>query len=184
MRFLTPDFVRNNMSERDQRKLYSRLRKNAMKRLKNLSGTEFERAQAYRENRKGFPKLSEMRENDLAYYLTEVSDFIYAKSSTLRYQKTLKNRNIRSWRGKGLNVNEENYWDFVDFLEAWHANNQEKLYGSERVYELMEDLKEKKLGIDDIAADFAKWLAKSKELERLEPVEGESAEYYREKLGI
>lgn len=182
--FLTPEYIRNNMTEKEARKTYSRLRKNVQKRLKRLSETEFKNTPIYQQNRKGFPRLKDIAPRDLPYYLTQVADFYFSKSATLRYQKKQKRENLRSFKAKGFNVKESDYWDFISFLDEWHENNLERLYGSERVFELFENMKEKNLGTDDITRNFEKWLEKSNDLEDIETVRGVGAEYYREKLGI
>lgn len=182
--FLTPEYIRNNMTEKETRKTYSRLRKNAMSRLKRLADSEFRRTPVYQQNRKGFPVLKDIAPRDLPYYLTQASDFYFAKSATLRYQKKQKRDNLRSFKAKGFNVKESDYWEFIDFLNEWHENNLERLYGSERVYELFENMKEKNIGSDDITRNFEKWLEKSDELEDTDTIKGASADYYREKLGI
>lgn len=182
--FLTPEYIRNNMTEKEARKTYSRLRKNSQRRLKRLGESEFRNTPLYQQNRKGFPVLKDIAPRDLPYYLTQVSDFYFSKSATLRYQKMQKRKNLREFKEKGFNVKESDYWDFIAFLDEWHENNLERLYGSERVFELFENMKEKNIGSDDITRNFEKWLEKSNDLEAIETVRGAGADYYREKLGI
>ena len=172
------------MTEKEARKTYSRMRKNAQRRLKRLADTEYRNTPVYKQNRKGFPVLKDIAPRDLPYYLTQVSDFYFAKSATLRYQKKQKRDNLRSFKAKGFNVKESDYWEFIDFLNEWHENNLERFYGSERVYELFENMKEKNIGSDDITRNFEKWLEKSDELEDTDTIKGAGSDYYREKLGI
>lgn len=91
---------------------------------------------------------------------------------------------MRTFKAKGFNIKESDYWQFIDFLNEWHDNNLERLYGSERVYELFENMKEKNISQDDITRNFDMWLEKSDELEDMETIKGASADHYREKLGI
>lgn len=174
----TPDFVRNTLTVEQQKQIYRRYRKAANARLARIKKTEFINSEFYQRNKKPFPAVSEVSEKNLPYLLTDVADFLDRKNTTLRYQRALKKSNLKSFRASGLDIDESDYWDFVKFLNEWHDRNLESLYGSERVYELLEDAKEKKLSVEDIKANFVDWLKNAKKLAEIKPVKGANSEYY------
>lgn len=174
----TPDYVRNTLTVDQQKQIYRRYRKAANARLARIKKTEFINSEFYQQNKKPFPPVSEVSEKNLPYLLTDVADFLDRKNTTLRYQRALKKSNLKSFRASGLDIDESDYWDFVSFLNEWHNRNLESLYGSERVYEVLEDAKEKKLKIDDVKANFDEWLKNSKKLSKIKTVKGKDSDYY------
>lgn len=178
----TPDFIRNTLTLEQQKQLYRRYRKTANARLSRIKKTEFINSEFYQRNKKPFPAVSEVSEKNLPYLLTDVADFLDRKNTTLRYQRALKKSNLKSFRASGLDIDETDYWDFINFLNEWHDRNLESLYGSERVYEVLEDAKEKKLKIEDVKANFDEWLKNSKKLSEIKTVNGKDSDYYLRKI--
>jgi hypothetical protein len=178
----TPDYVRNTLTVDQQKQIYRRYRKAANARLARIKKTEFINSEFYQRHKKPFPAVSEVSEKNLPYLLTDVADFLDRKNTTLRYQRALKKSNLKSFRASGLDIEESDYWDFVNFLNAWHDKNLESLYGSERVYEVLEDAKEKKLKLEDIKDNFEDWLKNEKKLSKIKLVKGKDSDYYLRKL--
>lgn len=124
-------------SEKELRQEYSRLRSIAMKRLDRLSKTEFNQSATFKNNIQGFPTTRSLKDvKGLAYELSAVSKFVASKYSTVRGHKIAKAEMLKTLKRNYPNITEENYWNFIEFMNYAREKYGSKLYDSEQIAEL------------------------------------------------
>ena len=158
------EYMVSKLKKRDikeVRKEYSRLRQIAEKRLKRFEGTDWEHAKTYQKNVGKFKKLKDIKdERELRYALIELSEFILNPLSLIKEQQERKAHFIEKMNEKyeGL-VTDENYWDFMDFMDAMRQAGIKYMYDSERFLEYFEE-KKGKFDIDSLKEEFEAWYEK------------------------
>lgn len=129
------------LSEKDLKAEYSRLRGVAVKRLARMKGTEYEQSELYKNYDGIFKKIAEFKnEEELKEAFSQVHRFLSGESSTLSAQKDIKARTIETLQNRGLNVNEGNYWQVMNFFSEVHEQKIDKIYGSEIVKDIINDV--------------------------------------------
>lgn len=135
-------FLRENFSEAEMKREYSRLRDIAQKRLGRMGESEFARSSTYQENVGKFPVLSTYTSKgkitakaDFAYTFAKLARFVDNPLSLQRPQERAKKQQIRRLQESGYEfVNESNYWDFVRFMDDYKSDKRlAKMYDSDRV---------------------------------------------------
>ena len=105
------------MSDAELRKVYSRLRSIANKRIDRLKKAGFESSREVGYNDGVYIRLAEVKSRrELVVLTSQVSKFLYAKRSTVTGQRESIRRSVATWNRKGVNVNATNYSKFVDLL--------------------------------------------------------------------
>ena len=129
------------LSERDLKAEYSRLRGVAVKRLARIQGTEFEQSELYKNYDGIFKKIAEFKnEEELKEAFSQVHRFLRGQSSTLSAQKDIKAKTVETLQNRGLNINEGDYWDVMNFMSEVHEQKLDKIYGSEVVKDVINDV--------------------------------------------
>lgn len=151
-------FLRENFTDAELRREYSRLRDIAQKRLGRLGESEFDRSQTYQKNVGKFPKLSTMttrgkngvrisKRAEFARKLSELARFVSSPSSSVSGQKAIRNKTIQTLNDRGYKfVNASNYFDFLDFMEEYRMRKLDRIYDSDAVAEVYKSAD--KRGID------------------------------------
>lgn len=147
--------IRDNLDE--MRKMYTKMRDIAQKRIKRMEKSEFKFTQAveshsytswkYKVNEEtgkkekvvftqhGFQELKNFSNlGDFAKAYSELSKFVNAKGSSITGQRQIKEKTIKTWQSQGLPVNESNYYRVIKILEE--MRKQKIVYGSDKVVEL------------------------------------------------
>lgn len=133
-------------SEKELRQEYTRLRSIAMKRLERLSNTEFVRTEIFKNNAEGFPRARDIKDvKGIAYELTSVSKFVASNYSTVRGQKAAKAEMLETLHKHKYDIKEEDYWDFIDFMNYARAKYGGKIYDSDQIANLFEVAKKKQI---------------------------------------
>lgn len=133
-------------SERELRQEYARLRSIAMKRLGRLSKTEFSQSAAFKANSQGFPTTRSLKDiKGVAYELTAVSKFVASSYTTVRGQREAKAEMLKSLQKNYPNITEENYWNFIKFMNYARVKYGGKIYDSEQIAELFNVAQKKRI---------------------------------------
>lgn len=133
-------------SEKELRHEYTRLRSIAMKRLDRLSKTEFNQSATFKANSQGFPTARSLKDvKGLAYELTAVSKFVASSYSTVKGQKKAKAEMLKSLQKNYPNITDENYWNFIEFMNYAREKYGGKIYDSEQIAELFNVAQEKQI---------------------------------------
>ncbi len=134
-------FLRENFTEAEMRREYSRLREIAQKRLGRMGESEFARSATYERNVGQFPKLSAYTEKgritrkaEFSRRFAQLARFVESPLSTSRGQKAAQKQQIERLHESGYDfVNKSNYWDFVDFMNEYKSKKLDRVYDSDRV---------------------------------------------------
>lgn len=149
-----PAYLRNNLSIKEIKAEYSRLRGIANKRLKSIARYNAE-SEIYKRYKDRFIKMSDLDERQLTYKLTEVADFLSKRLSSVREIKRFENETINALHEDGYTfINKSNIHAFFRFMDATRTAARNSRYDSDRVVELFE--KSERLGVDPniLSQDF------------------------------
>lgn len=148
------------------RKIYTRMRDIAQKRIERMLKSEFSESKAaqhvyytweYKEHPEsgksdepelvkhyGFQRLKDYSNlGDFAKGFSDLSKFVAAKGSTITGQRQIREKTIKTWQDQGLNLNHSNYDKAIKILEE--LRKQKVVYGSDKVVELADAM----LTLDD-----------------------------------
>lgn len=121
---------------------YTRLRKIAVDRLREISKSELGRASKtwyYNQNR--FKPSSELRPYERKVLLAEVAKMMQAKTGTLAGIRRYRNKAIKTLHEHGYEfVNEENFLDVGEFFREW-KDSEYRGYGSTVALDFYEKIK-------------------------------------------
>lgn len=172
---------------------YSRLRSAAVKRLERLSRTEGARYSAFQMyGKEGFAPLPKnATPAEVGRALADVHHFLEMKTSSISQIRESQRQALRTLQERGYSfVTKSNIKEFGEFMES---ARQAKVVSSNRggspiIVELYETVKRLQIPPEEVQRNFAAWLAKRGELEKLPtPQPGERAmtpAQIRRKLGI
>lgn len=156
-------FLKENFTEAEMKREYSRLRDIAQKRLARMGETEFGRSATYEQNVGKFPVLQTFKgdhgriKNKAAFArtLSQLSRFVESPISTVRGQRAVQAQTIASLHDHGYAfVNESNYWDFIDFMEEFRARKLDKMYDSDRIAKMYNAARKKDIPAQVLYDDF------------------------------
>lgn len=120
---------------------YKRLYKTAKSRLSSFKKSNLTNTNIYRYHSSQIKPLSSLTSpRELKLALRTLSLFIDNPFSTVSGYEKEKARRLGILRehGYGEYVNEDNYEDFVDFMDLYHQQHLDELYDSERVFILLQ----------------------------------------------
>lgn len=155
-----------NVPISDFTRVYSDLRRTAIKRLNRLKRSRFndsELVEQYGERFVGIPALKkEYGDNWQAAVVDRVGDlykFLHHKGSTVTGQREMEKALIESMHERGLTfVNKKNLRQFAKFMEAWREQHQNRTFGSETAAMLFEETIRRRLNPEEIQRDFEFWI--------------------------
>lgn len=143
----------------DLRKEYSRLRAIANKRLKRLANSEWKDSQIFLENKGGFATLKEIgSDRALRHEFSQVARFVTSERSHIRGQERIRAKTVETLQDRGYDfVSKDNFREFADFMEYARTTNLGKLYDSEKVADLYDDLDKQDVSKDKLKEAYNKW---------------------------
>lgn len=156
-----------NLTDKQIRAEYSRLRSIARKRLERFEGTEWTDTQVYQYNKgKYIPVKDVKNKTQLVALLADVARFVTAETGSVSGLERQRRRNVETLHEHGYKfVNKKNFRQFADFMEDFRIRRLNRIYDSERVAELFSAAAEKKIPPADLQADFEFWLKNKENLE-------------------
>lgn len=149
-----PAYLRNNLTIKELKAEYSRLRRIANKRLKAIGRYNAE-SEIYNRYKGRFVKISDMDERQIPYKLTEVADFLSRRLSSVTEIKRFEKETIQSLHEDGYTfINKSNIHSFFKFMDATRTAARNSRYDSDRVVALFE--MSERLGVDPdtLSQDF------------------------------
>ena len=175
---------------------YTRLRDIAQKRLKRLAGSEFKSRKVVTSNVTklyndkgeivksylGFPKLRDIRKEDIPAAFAQLAKFVGAKGSTVSGQRSRREHLIKKFREDGLDINEGNYDKFMDMLDIMRT--RKIIYGSDKVADVVNIVISRGLDWDTIinSPKLARIVRAPSKLKRIPKKAGASLDDYLNKL--
>lgn len=198
-------FKGGNITSKELRREYSRLRAVASKRLQRMEGTKWENSQTYLRNAGKYGTLADIEQAALsnakslkpevaqkyvdlfvAKKLDEMYKFLTAKTGSIRGMQRAENELIQTLHDRGLTfVNKSNIAQFGEFMEFLRTAHQNRLYDSERAAELFGTAVKKGINPMEIAEDWQYWQSKEEELSKLPKIKNKNkrtADEYRKLL--
>lgn len=174
---------------KEARKEYSRLRRLAMRRLREFRGTEYESGQIY-QHRMGKGKFKTLWQiataAQLGAALGDVRGFLESSQSTVARLRERDRQILETLHEHEYNfVTKENLQDFGRFMEAVRMSAQARMYPSDQVAELYEASIKRKIDPDELLKDFSYWMENKEELEKSRTRRGVtqvSANEYRKRI--
>lgn len=163
-----PSYLRNNLTIKEIRAEYSRLRGIANKRLKSI-GRYNPESQIYKRYADKFVKLSTLNDRQIPYKLTELADFLSSRLSSVTAIKRYENETIKSLHEDGYTfINKSNLHDFLKFMDDTRTAARNSRYDSDRVVALFE--MSERLGVNPeiLKQDFTYYMENLDELERID----------------
>ena len=142
------------------RKEYTRLRDISQKRLKRFEAAGLTETQAYRKNVKHYPLLKDIKSNyELAGRLSDLERFITAKAGSVSGQREIRKKSIATLHENQYTfVNEQNFDDFTDFMEAYRDELYDMEYDSGDAADLFGVVVKQRLDPEKVKKDFEFWL--------------------------
>lgn len=161
---------KEEISEKDMRKEYTRLRNIAQKRIARLKADPLLKRL---ENVKdaistGFPTLKEIGKSStsLAGHLAGLRSFLTKEESTVYGARRKFERNVQKAReAAGGFVNARNYPDFDRFMQFARETTRGFRIGSPEIADFFDDYSGKYSTQEDLESAFAEWLAMGGEVE-------------------
>lgn len=173
---------------KEVRKEYSRLRSIERKRMDRMKGTEFEKSDTFKRNYKAYKPVKELNDTELLYQTAKLAREVSKAGNTLTEAKELKAKKLETLQSHGYSfVNDENFFDFVKFMDEYRARKLDEIYDSDSVAEMYEITEGLKINPSKIYEDFGLWLKKQKEAQALYEKYGKSKskhryEFYKKEL--
>lgn len=170
-----PQYLRNNYTDAQIRKEYSRLRAIAQKRLVRLAKAGFDQSNVYRYNRYNVRKLSELRSKEVALALSQLAQFISNPLSTVTGQKQQRKEKIAKLQSYGYDVTEKNFQSFTEFMELVNEQAMDLGYDSEATVELWETIRDK-VSPATVMQDIEQWLDNRYKLAEISDIKSYTAD--------
>ena len=129
---MTIDKILKQYTYEELKAAYAKDRKAIMSRLYLMGKTEFKRSRTYQENYKKMPKVKDLKNaEDLAAAFLDAQDLILSGFTTISAQREQKRKVLEGLWNNGYDfINEDNYWDFYEFMKYLEDNKMKKWYGS------------------------------------------------------
>lgn len=149
-----PRYLSKHLTPTEARKEYTILRKRAMERVRAMRKT-FPKAQFLRDNMQKLAPQSMVSDEDIYSALSDVAYVLRSPLSSIRGQREMMKKNIKTFHEHGFEfVDEDNYWDFTDFLDSIKQHMTAMQYDSGRAIDLYEKFTEKGIPADVLKKDF------------------------------
>lgn len=164
-----PEVARANMSKREARAEYARLRKIANRRLEALM-RHYPKSEVAKRYRKGFAPLSRTARSSRIYkQLYEVARYLNTASGSVSGQRTARKKQLETLREHGYTfVNKKNLDEFNEFWRTVRAHAGTSVDGqSETVAELFAKAKKAKLDPQTVAKAFEKYMSEDSPLDKV-----------------
>lgn len=154
----TPSGLRKNISYKEARAEYSRLRSITLKRLKKFEGTRYEATDIYRMYGDNyFPATRDIKTKaELYFELAELARLVQRRGSTITGQREIERKTLMTLQSRGYTgINSGNIFKFGEFMKKARANSSAAYFDSVRAAEIFGE--ENDQDIDSIVEEFQAW---------------------------
>jgi hypothetical protein len=173
-----------NLTDKELRKEYSRLRSIARKRLERFEGTEWTDTQIYRLNAGQYKPLKEIgSDRELRHLFSDVARFVNAEVSSVSTLEKQREKGVQTLNERGYDfVTKDNYRQFAEFMEYARVSNLNKMYDSKRVAEFYEATEKKDMSNEELRKAFRSWGRKQKKLKKIQNINPRNSSQYRKEV--
>lgn len=179
----TPQGARE-LSDKELRKEYSRLRSIARKRLERFEGTEWTTSQIYRYNKEGFKPLKEITsDRELRHLFSDVARFVTAERGSVSGLERERRKAVKTLQERGYTfVTKKNFRKFGEFMEYVRTANLGRMLDSKRVADFYETTERKGYSNEQMRDAFKSWSRKQRKLDKIQNKSKKDSKKFREAL--
>lgn len=156
--FLNIQQMRSELDPQETRKIYSYFRAVANKRVKRIESAKLTGAsKAYQSLGGVVPPLLAIPADKLPYAIRETAVFLSRAGSTVKGIRDAQKRRIKTLQERGYDVDEQNFEIFVQFMEEAKDRLLAEGLSYEKIMELYDAVKNRKVHLAHIMDDFSWW---------------------------
>ena len=169
------------MTEKEMRKEYSRLRKVASGRLRTLENSEWgKHSVTWRDYVGEFPAGRGRSKAEIAHRLSTAYYFLSLKTSTVSGIREIRDKFLETMHDEGYTwVNKDNYYDFIEFMDAVKSYYDTVTYDSDRAVDVFDVMTDAGFSADDLKNDFDWWFENYRKIKSKPIKNGMSYEEYK-----
>ena len=168
MRLFTPWQI-GQLTNKQIRQEYSRLRSTANKRLSRLQEAGLGSRGGYR-----FPVLKGRSNEQIAADLADVSRFLRDPRTTVTGEREFVKKEIGMLHERGYDfVNRTNFYDFIDFMESKREEVGNKLFDSGDAADVFNEGQRLKIPVEVLKKNFDFFADNLAAMERTKPIKSE-----------
>lgn len=165
----TPEGAKQ-LTDKNLREEYSRLRSIAVKRLQRLGNSEWNDTDLYLRSKNKFKKLKEIKTNrELRFLLSDLHNFLESPRSSVTGLDKIRKQSLDTLHRHGYDfVTKKNFRDFGRFMEWAREHAQAYMYDSQRVANAYDELAVKRnLSQREIETAFRAWSRRERKLQKI-----------------
>lgn len=172
------------LTDKELRKEYSRLRSIARKRLERFEGTEWTTSQIYQYNKEGFKPLKEIKsDRELRYLLSDVARFITAERGSVSGLEKERRQAVKTLNERGYTfVNKKNFRKFAEFMEYVRTANLNRIFDSKRVADFYEATERENRSEEEMRSAFKAWSKNQRKKNKIQNKSKKDSNKYRKAL--
>jgi Tfp pilus assembly protein PilO len=176
----TPEGAKN-LTDKQLRKEYSRLRSVARKRLERFQGTEWTDAQVYKMNAGQYKSLKNIKsDRELRHLLSSVARFVTSDTGSVSGLEKQRTRAVKTLNERGYEfVNKQNFRKFAEFMEYTRVAKLNRIYDSKRIAEFYAATEKKNLSNEQLFKAFRGWARKQKKQRKIQNINPRNSSQYR-----
>lgn len=165
----TPEGAKQ-LTDRNLREEYSRLRSIAVKRLQRLGNSEWNDTDLYLRSKNKFKKLKDIKnERELRYLFSDLHYFLESPRSSVTGLDKIRRQSLDTLHAHGYEfVTKKNFREFGRFMEWAREHAQAYMYDSERVANTFNEISVKRnLSQQEIESAFRSWSRRERKLQKI-----------------
>lgn len=165
----TPEGAKQ-LTDRNLREEYSRLRSIAVKRLQRLGNSEWNDTDLYLRSKNKFKKLKDIKnERELRYLFSDLHYFLESPRSSVTGLDKIRRKSLDTLHEHGYKfVTKENFRKFGRFMEWAREHAQAYMYDSDRVANTFNEFSVKRnLSQQEIETAFRAWSRHERKLQKI-----------------
>lgn len=172
------------LTDKELRQEYSRLRSIARKRLERFEGTEWTTSQIYQYNKEGFKPLKEIKsDRELRYLLSDVARFITAERGSVSGLEKERRQAVKTLNERGYTfVNKKNFRKFAEFMEYVRTANLNRIFDSKRVADFYEATERDNRSEEEMRNAFKAWSKNQRKKNKIQNKSKKDSNKYRRAL--
>lgn len=179
----TPFDIMLNMTAKQIRSEFSRLRRQAVKNRKEIGQSEFGESQLYRKYNDVLRGAGNARKGELAHRLADLERLLERKAGTLEGLREIRRRSLEELHRNDYDfVTESNWTDFARFMDMVQDYYNTSRYDSDRSAELFGTLEENRVSPKQMQEDFEFWIEHAEEAQKINRGKRESYKHFKERV--
>lgn len=157
----------SDLSIKEARAEYSKLRAVANKRLARLGASEFAESRTYQNWKRGFSSVKSISGDNIYKALSEVEYFLGLKTGTVSGARSAQKAFIQSMHERGYGfINKKNAAEFGEFMREVKKHKDYKGRDSEQLVDLYKTAKDKRIDPQSLARNYETWFKHEKTFEQ------------------